>query len=485
VVLFYTEIDRAIHDGVAAGDYNETDMQSTIDYAPKHYFIDVDTGSGPITVSQDADSPTLEIPVGANPLFRIFNAGAHLHVPTVLADGFNIVAEDGKQYPAVREQYTVELPPLKVKDTLLNITGAGSFQLTDSAMALSNPDGDAGPAVALAGTEIANGDGNGMVLNIAVTSSAGGASASVAPSADAPVARRDRMTVLEGGAIDNILANALSNDTNASLDGVSILAYPDQGQLVAEGGSYRYEHDGGEVNRDSFIYELSNAAGERSSTGVVIDVLPVNDPPVARDDTVQTQVGSTIEIRALRNDTDVDNRITITAVDSSTLGDLTANDQVIVFKATSEGSEDVSYSIADTAGAAASAVIHLTVGAAAADSTLYSANTSAAPAAAASTAPQGTAPKAVNDAYTVAAGQVLDTTSGGGILGVLANDRGDAKVNTKLIRYPLHGAIQMLENGSFIYTHDGSADANDDFVYEIYNDFGVDKGKVTIKVNQP
>jgi hypothetical protein len=295
------------------------------------------------------------------------------------------------------------------------------------------------------------------------------------------------MTVLEGGAIDNILANALSNDTNASLDSVSILSYPAAGQLVAEGGAYRYEHDGGERNGDSFIYELSNAAGERSSTGVVIDVLPVNDPPVAHDDTVQTQVGSTIEIRALRNDTDVDNRITITAVDGSTLGELTANDQVIVFQATTEGSEDVSYSIADAAGAAASAVIHLTVGPASADSTVYSAsaNTSAAPAAAASTAPQGSAPKAVNDAYTVAAGQVLDTTSGGGILGVLANDQGDAKVNTKLIQYPLHGAIQMLDNGSFIYTHDGSADASDDFVYEIYNDFGVDKGKVTINVIQP
>jgi hypothetical protein len=502
VVLFYSEVDKQMHLDVYdrnpnTPNYDEGDMQSTIDYAPKHFLIDVLPGSDAITVAQNEFSPTLNIPAGDGTLFRFFNAGQHLHVPTILSGDFVIHAEDGNQYPASRQQYTVDLPPLKTKDAIIRL-GSAEFVLTDSAMALSNPAVSNSTSVpapapvggvrarALANGEIANGDGNGMVLNIAVTSPAGSSSA-VTASADAPVARRDRMTVLEGGAIDNILANALSNDSNASLDSVNILSYPHEGQLVLANGSYRYEHDGGEKDRDVFVYEISNAAGELSHTNVVIDVMPVNDPPVAKDDTVQTQVGKTIEIRALRNDTDVDNRITITAVDGSTLGEMTANDQVIVFQATTEGTEDVSYSIADAAGAAASAVIHLTVGPASADSTVYSAsaNTSAAPAAAASTARQGNAPTAVDDAYNVAAGQVLDTTSGGGILGVLANDQGDAKVNTKLIRYPLHGAIRMFDNGSFIYTHDGSADAGDDFVYEIYNDFGVAKGKVTINVNQP
>ena len=288
------------------------------------------------------------------------------------------------------------------------------------------------------------------------------------------------MTVSEGDTINSVLASALSNDTNASLAAANILSYPKQGELVSDGNTYRYEHAGGEVGRDSFIYEVTNAAGERSLAGVVIDVMPVNDAPVASDDTVSATVGELIEIRALKNDSDVDSTIRVTAVDGTGLGSLTANDQVIVFEATTVGAEDVTYTIADTTGATASAVLHLSVAEATEVASVYS--SSAAAASSGSGSSGGVAPNATADGYSVNQGQVIDT-SGNPILGVLANDSTGVVVNTKLVEYPANGSIQINEDGTFVYTHDGSVVATDDFVYEIFNDNGTARAKVTITVN--
>ena len=491
IVLFYTEIDRVIHDHVTDGDnatpnYDEGDMQSTIGYAPKYFAVDVDASSG-ITV--DPATGNITVPNGVNPLIRFFNAGHRSHVPTVYSGGFDIHAEDGKRYPTARSQYSVHLPPLKTKDAVLNLNagaGGGTFRLTDSAMAISSPEYAAGgPAVALAaGDEIANGNGNGMVVSIEVMPDSSSSGGSGAPSADAPVARDDRMTVTEGNVIDSILASALSNDTNASLANASILSYPSHGEVVSDGRSFRYEHNGGEEYRDSLIYEVSNAAGETSRASVVIDIMPINDPPRASDDTISATVGQLIEIRALNNDNDVDSTISITDVGVTGLGSLTANDQVIVFEATTEGSEDVAYTIADTAGATASAMLHLSVAAVTeVDSTYTSGGgDSGSTGSGGSGGTGGVAPTATDDGYTVGRYATLSTV-GTPILGVMGNDSTGALVNTTLIEYPANGSIEMNEDGTFVYTQDGTAVANDDFVYEIYNEYGTAQARVTIDVN--
>ncbi len=519
VVLFYSEVDRGIHDDVASPGpgiptYDENDMQSTIGYDAKYFFVDVDETYLTDTMEfvpgsyEFNDLPAIKISpdVGADPKFlvRFFNASPRTHVPTVFDAEFDIIAEDGKLYvaensvedgelyPNARKQYTVELPALKTRDAFLNITGpasgilgGASFRLTDSAMSISNPTSTQTVAVELdASNEIANGIDNGMVLNI-IVEPAPGYVAAVA-SSDAPVARRDSTSVPEGGTIDSILALALSNDSNAGQASVDILSYPVHGELISDGGVYRYEHDDGEDPRDSFVYALTNAAGESSSAGVVIDIAPVNDSPQANDDTVETQVGKTIEIRALKNDEDVDSEsILITNVDNSELGSLTANDQVIVFEATKAGSDDVTYNISDSSGAFASAVLHLSVieaSGAATDSGVFGGGSTGGGSTGAGD-PVGVAPEASEDKYKVARGGTLDTTSSI-IVGLMANDSQGAKLNPTLVQYPEHGAIEVFENGTFIYTHDGSESGRDDFEYEIYNEHGSSTAEVKIEVTR-
>ena len=75
------------------------------------------------------------------------------------------------------------------------------------------------------------------------------------------------------------------------------------------------------------------------------------------------------------------------------------------------------------------------------------------------------------------------STVGTPILGVMGNDSTGVLVNTTLIEYPANGSIEMNEDGTFVYTQDGTAVANDDFVYEIYNEYGTAQARVTIDVN--
>ena len=499
VVLFYSEIDRAIHESVAAGSHNvfkttisEADMQSTIGYAPKIFLIDVDAGFGPISYEFN-DLPTLKLPPTFNPLVRFFNAGLETHVPTVFEAGFDVIAEDGKKYPNVRQQYSVALPPLKTKDAYMNITGSfnlggpslsstamRTFRLTDSAMAVSNPDpAVTGPVVALSDGEIANGTDNGMVLQIEVAASDN----YVAPviSGDEPKANRDNMSVPEGGTIGNIMAAATSNDQNTTGTTVAILSYPKHGEITDDGaGDFSYQHNGGEKSSDSMIYSITNAAGESSSAGIKIDVIPMNDAPVAHDDNVNTKVGQLIEIRPLNNDEDVDSPVlTISAVDASSLGTLENMGRVLVFTAATVGSEVVSYTIADAHGATASASINLTVAEATTDGTYIPPTGGRDGGSSGGTT--GAAPAAVDDSYSVTEGSVLDI-KGNTILGVMANDSLGATASTSLVEYPEHGALEMFADGTFIYAHDGSDDGSDNFTYQIYNDNGTSSAEVTITV---
>lgn len=498
LILFYSELDRAIHDGVVNGDYGATivaggtydattPIKSTIDYAPKYFFIDVDAATGALTYIEDEKLIRVNRNNAPLPLIRFYNAGQKTHIPTIIGAEFDILAEDGKLYPNARRQYSVTLPPLKTRDAILDFTDSLNqtpnrirLKLIDSAMALSNPDQLTGAAIAASiNGEIANGDGNGMLLNIEIDAEAG----YVAPviSGDEPKANRDNMSVAEGSSKTAILANAMSNDVNATGTTATILSYPKHGELVSDGsGDFSYQHDGGEKSQDSMVYSLTNAAGESSTAGIILDIAPVNDNPEANDDTVNTSVGKSIEIRALRNDEDVDSpRLTITGVDTSTLGALTALDQVIIFEPTTEGSEDVAYTISDGSGGSSSAVLHLSVTAATSGSGTYGGGSGSS--SGGTPTVTGTPPEALDDSFTVVEGDTLDIT-GNSILSVMANDSPGALVDTSLVEYPEHGSIQMLENGTFIYTHDGSEDDDDRFIYEIYNDHGTSKAEVVINI---
>ncbi|WP_337220321.1 Ig-like domain-containing protein, partial [Vibrio parahaemolyticus] len=67
-------------------------------------------------------------------------------------------------------------------------------------------------------------------------------------------------------------------------------------------GTVTYTPDDNYVGKDTFTYVVTSG-GVSESTTVNVDVTPVNDAPVAKDDTAITDEDTPVTIDVLSNDT--------------------------------------------------------------------------------------------------------------------------------------------------------------------------------------
>ncbi|MCR9548412.1 tandem-95 repeat protein [Vibrio antiquarius] len=125
----------------------------------------------------------------------------------------------------------------------------------------------------------------------------------VAPVADIVA---DKATVVEDTAA---IIKVLDNDTFEGDDKVVSLDTskgPANGAVsVNPDGTVTYIPDDNYVGKDTFTYVVTSS-GVSESTTVEVNVTPVNDAPVAKDDTATTQEDTAVTIDVLPNDTDVD-----------------------------------------------------------------------------------------------------------------------------------------------------------------------------------
>src|SRR5207244_2000392 len=139
-----------------------------------------------------------------------------------------------------------------------------------------------------------------LIINIAVN--------------DATVADNDAYSVNEGGTLTVAAPGVLGNDTDA--DGPAIHAVLVSGPAHAASfalnadGSFTYVHDGSETTSDSFTYKANDGSLDSNVATVTITINPVNDAPVANNDSYAVNEGGTLSVTApgvLGNDTDADN----------------------------------------------------------------------------------------------------------------------------------------------------------------------------------
>jgi large repetitive protein len=142
-------------------------------------------------------------------------------------------------------------------------------------------------------------DGNGGFDEATVT-------IDVTPVNDAPVAVADEVTTDED---TPVVIDALANDTDVDGDALTITgvgrAQFGVATIAEDGRSITYTPNADANGTDSFSYTISDGALTATSTVTVV-VNPVNDAPVANDDTVTTREDQAVLIDVLRNDTDVD-----------------------------------------------------------------------------------------------------------------------------------------------------------------------------------
>lgn len=138
VTLFYSDIDPNHNAAVAAGDSS---------YTPIHYHAQWFLINGEPYV----EGLTTDINLGNagdNTLVRFLSAGAETYVPTLQGLRMNIHAEDGNvytyqdgasEYANPRDQWSVQLQPLKTKDVIINAPSEGRFAIYEGTGALTNP----------------------------------------------------------------------------------------------------------------------------------------------------------------------------------------------------------------------------------------------------------------------------------------------------------------------------------------------------------
>src|SRR5262249_26484449 len=131
-------------------------------------------------------------------------------------------------------------------------------------------------------------------------------SISVAPVNDAPVAQNDTAATNEDTPVDG---NVLANDSDVDGDALSavLVTGAAHGSLTLNAdGSYTYTPNPALTRHDALPIKANDGAADSNVATVSIDVAPVNDAPVAPNDTAATNEDTPVSGNVLANDSDVD-----------------------------------------------------------------------------------------------------------------------------------------------------------------------------------
>jgi hypothetical protein len=189
----------------------------------------------------------------------------------------------------------------------------------------------------------------------------------------------DELTVEED---QSGMVDVLANDSDPEGDplSLSIASEPSQGTAAVDDGGtpedpsddqIRYTPEEAYTGSDSFTYRAADGQGNTATATVSVTITPVNDPPVATDDTgITTDEDTPVTIDVLANDTDADgDELEITGVvtgpedgtaqvdDGGTPGDL-SDDQITYTPAAGfSGADSFEYEITDGQGGTSTAAV--------------------------------------------------------------------------------------------------------------------------------
>ncbi|MES2629649.1 MAG: Ig-like domain-containing protein, partial [Bacteroidota bacterium] len=353
---------------------------------------------------------------------------------------------------------TVDLnPSTPAEDKTLSVAGQGVYTADAAGMVTFTPAANYhGTTTPVAYTVK---DAGGLLSNIAYIT------VTVNEVNDAPVAGDDNYTVIEDNTLLVNAANGvLANDSDPDGEAiVSILSTTANGTLLLNmDGSFEYHPNLNFNGIDSFTYQACDLGGACSTPATVtITVTPVNDAPVAVNDTVTTAQNVAVSGHASTNDLDPEGgALTYTvsvapangSVVLNTNGTFTYNPALNF-----NGSDHFTYSVCDNGGLCATAVVVINVTAV------------------------NQPPVANPDTYTISENQQLSRTAVGGLL---ANDNDpDGPVQASLVSGPANGTLTLNPDGSFLYIPNTGFNGTDNFIYRACDASGAcDTALVTINI---
>ena len=274
---------------------------------------------------------------------------------------------------------------------------------------------------------------------------------------DAPVAQNLSLRLDEDSSSTLTLnVSDVENDTLLS----KVLAGPLHGSLSTNSdGSLRYTPNANYFGPDSFTYLTNDGSVDSNVATVSIEVLSVNDAPVAANDNVLTLKNMALQLDLLANDSDVDHanadlRALIVSQPAHGALSQNADGSYTYTPATGfTGTDSFSYQTSDGAAVSNLAVVNIAV------------------------MGVNIAPIAREDALNVQEDQT-------GTINVLANDS-DADGNTlsaRIVTGAQHGTVSVNADGTFSYTPNADYFGSDSFSY-IASDGMLQSNPALVKIN--
>src|SRR5207302_1081402 len=265
-----------------------------------------------------------------------------------------------------------------------------------------------------------------------------------------PVAVNDSGVTAEDTALTVGAPGVLSNDTDVEGDPLTavLVSGPTHGTLTLNAnGSFIYTPSANYNGADSFTYKANDGSADSNVATVSLTITPVNDPPVAANESYTTVEEKAITVNApgvLANDSDVDGdaltAVLVTGPAHGTLA-LNANGSFTYTPAANyNGADSFTYKASD--GSATSNVATVTIG----------------------IAPVNDPPVAVNVGYSVNEDTTL-TVSAPGVLSTAFDVDGDT-LTAVLVTSTSHGAVTLNPNGSLTYVPAANYNGSDSFTFK-------------------
>lgn len=278
---------------------------------------------------------------------------------------------------------------------------------------------------------------------------------------NSPQAEDDSETILED---TQATFSPLDNDSDPDGDALSLLsAVANSGQVTVQGQTLIFQplsNFNGQVVID---YVISDPAGLTDTAQILVQVMPVNDPPIVTDEAASILMNTSLNIDVLANDSDPDGDTLSLSTANALHGTVDIeNDQSLTYSPDTDyfGQDTIIYEVSDGNGAVASGAVEIVVSSV------------------------NLPPVANDDSYEIYqnTGNTFDKSSG-----LLINDSDPNNdvitVNTQAVSPPASGTLTLQPDGSFSYVPVIDFVGLVSFSYEISDPFGeTSTATVTIDV---
>ncbi|MGZ8833248.1 MAG: Ig-like domain-containing protein, partial [Thermoanaerobaculia bacterium] len=186
-----------------------------------------------------------------------------------------------------------------------------------------------------------------------------------------PVAINDAYSTAEDTPLTIAAPGVLANDTDPDGNPLTVILVgaPSNGAVTLNpNGSFTYTPNANYNGTDTFTYRANDGTVDSNIATVTITITPVNDPPIAIDDSYTTAQDTTLVIAApgvATNDSDPDgDSLTVTPATTPAHGSVAVNpDGSFTYTPTAgySGTDSFTYSITDGQGGLATAIVQLTI----------------------------------------------------------------------------------------------------------------------------